>query len=109
MVNNTDVFDEPVPVGNGFDDIWEKVIATNLTAHMHVIRAAIPIFERQGGGSCSKLSSHSGVYGRARRNDACGGEWCCRRRRRERQRRVHLGRRFGSVRAIQLRFLHSAL
>lgn len=63
LVNNAGVFDELIPVGNVSDDIWNKVIATNLTAPMRAIRAAIPIFERQGGGVIVNTASIAGLTG----------------------------------------------
>ena len=63
LVNNAGVFDELIPVGNVSDDIWDKVIATNLTAPMRAIRAAIAIFERQGGGVIVNTASIAGLTG----------------------------------------------
>lgn len=63
LVNNAGVFDELIPVGNVSDDLWNKVIATNLTAPMRAIRAAIPIFERQGGGVIVNTASIAGFTG----------------------------------------------
>lgn len=63
LVNNAGVFDELVPVGNVSDDMWNKVISTNLTAPMRAIRAAIPIFERQGGGVIVNTASIAGLTG----------------------------------------------
>ena len=50
LVNNAGVFDELLPAGEVSDEIWDRVISTNLTAPMRGIRAVIPVFEKQGGG-----------------------------------------------------------
>lgn len=63
LVNNAGVFDELLPVGEISDELWDKVIATNLTAPMRGIRAVIPIFERQGGGVIVNTASIAGFTG----------------------------------------------
>lgn len=63
LVNNAGVFDELIPVGNVSDELWDRVIATNLTAPMRAIRMAVPIFERQGGGVIVNTASIAGYTG----------------------------------------------
>lgn len=63
LVNNAGVFDELIPVGEVSDEIWDKVIATNLTAPMRGIRKVIPIFEKQGGGVIVNTASIAGFTG----------------------------------------------
>lgn len=63
LVNNAGVFDELLPVGDVSDELWDKVIATNLTAPMRGIRAVIPIFEKQGGGVIVNTASIAGFTG----------------------------------------------
>lgn len=63
LVNNAGVFDELLPVGDVSDELWDKVIATNLTAPMRGIRAIIPVFERQGGGVIVNTASIAGFTG----------------------------------------------
>lgn len=63
LINNAGVFDELIPVGEVSDEIWDKVIATNLTAPMRGIRKVIPIFEKQGGGVIVNTASIAGFTG----------------------------------------------
>ena len=63
LVNNAGVFDELLPVGEVSDELWDRVIATNLTAPMRGIRAVIPIFEKQGGGVIVNTASIAGFTG----------------------------------------------
>lgn len=63
LVNNAGVFDELLPVGDLSDEVWDKVIATNLTAPMRGIRAIIPVFEKQGGGVIVNTASIAGFTG----------------------------------------------
>lgn len=63
LVNNAGVFDELLPVGDVSDELWNKVIATNLTAPMRGIRAVIPVFEKQGGGVIVNTASIAGFTG----------------------------------------------
>ena len=68
LVNNAGVFDELLPAGEVSDEIWDRVISTNLTAPMRGIRAVIPVFEKQGGGVIVNTASIAGFTG------ARGGE-----------------------------------
>ena len=63
LVNNAGVFDELLPAGEVSDEIWDRVISTNLTAPMRGIRAVIPVFEKQGGGVIVEYSFHCRLYG----------------------------------------------
>ncbi|MEM7445704.1 MAG: SDR family NAD(P)-dependent oxidoreductase [Pseudomonadota bacterium] len=45
---------------------WERIIDTNLGAAYRVARAAVPIFERQRGGSLVLVSSQVGIVGHPR-------------------------------------------
>lgn len=63
LVNNAGVFDELLPVGDLSDEVWDKVIATNLTAPMRGIRAVLPVFEKQGGGVIINTASIAGYTG----------------------------------------------
>lgn len=63
LVNNAGVFDELLPAGEVSDEIWERVISTNLTASMRGIRKVIPVFERQGGGVIVNTASIAGFTG----------------------------------------------
>ena len=63
LVNNAGIFDELMPVGEVSDDLWYKVIETNLNAPMRGIRKVIPIFEKQGGGVIVNTASIAGFTG----------------------------------------------
>lgn len=53
MVNNAGIMDNFVPVANVTDDLWEKVMAVNVTGVMMAIRKAMPIFaQNKKGGYC---------------------------------------------------------
>lgn len=63
LVNNAGIFDELMPVGEVSDDLWYKIIETNLSAPMRGIRKVIPIFEKQGGGVIVNTASIAGFTG----------------------------------------------
>ncbi|MFO0705250.1 MAG: SDR family NAD(P)-dependent oxidoreductase [Nitrospira sp.] len=45
------------------DDIWDDVIATNLTGTFHCLRASAPLLLARGGGSIIVIGSHTGFHG----------------------------------------------
>jgi len=45
------------------DERWRKVLAINLDGSFHVVRAAIPLLRKQGGGSIVLISSILGLRG----------------------------------------------
>lgn len=45
------------------DDIWDNVIATNLTGTFHCLRACAPVLLARGGGSILVIGSHTGFHG----------------------------------------------
>lgn len=63
LVNNAGIFDELMPVGEVSDDLWYKIMETNLNAPMRTIRKVIPIFEKQGGGVIVNTASIAGLTG----------------------------------------------
>ena len=63
LVNNAGIFDELMPAGEVSDDLWYKVMETNLNAPMRGIRKVIPIFEKQGGGVIVNTASIAGFTG----------------------------------------------
>ena len=62
-MNNAGIFDELIPLGEVSDDLWYKVMETNLNAPMRGIRKVIPIFEKQGGGVIVNTASIAGFTG----------------------------------------------
>ncbi len=45
------------------DDIWDNVIATNLSGTFHCLRACAPVLLDRGGGSIIVIGSHTGFHG----------------------------------------------
>lgn len=45
------------------DEIWDNVIATNLTGTFHCLRAIAPVMLDRGGGSILVIGSHTGFHG----------------------------------------------
>ncbi|HWF60412.1 MAG TPA: SDR family NAD(P)-dependent oxidoreductase [Nitrospira sp.] len=45
------------------DEIWENVIATNLTGTFHCLQAMAPFLFARGGGSIIVIGSHTGFHG----------------------------------------------
>jgi len=45
------------------EEIWENVIATNLTGTFHCLRAMAPVLLDRGGGSILVIGSHTGFHG----------------------------------------------
>ncbi|MFZ3013971.1 MAG: SDR family NAD(P)-dependent oxidoreductase [Nitrospira sp.] len=45
------------------DEIWDNVIATNLTGTFHCLRAMAPVMLARGGGSIIVIGSHTGFHG----------------------------------------------
>ena len=63
LVNNAGIFDMLVPAGEVTDELWDRVIATNLTGPMRVIRKTLPVFEKQNGGVIVNTASIAGYTG----------------------------------------------
>lgn len=63
LVNNAGIFDMLVPAGEVTDELWDKVIATNLTGPMRLIRKTLPVFEKQKGGVIVNTASIAGYTG----------------------------------------------
>jgi NAD(P)-dependent dehydrogenase (short-subunit alcohol dehydrogenase family) len=64
MVNNAAIlprvtFEETTP------DLWQRILAVNLTGVYHGVKAVWPQMVRQGGGHCIAIASGSSVYGSA--------------------------------------------
>ena len=65
LVNNAGVFDELLPAGEVSDEIWDRVISTNLTAPMRGIvnTASIAGFTGARGGGAAYVASKHGLIG----------------------------------------------
>jgi short chain dehydrogenase len=57
------IVDRLLPVGELTDEVWERVLAVNLTGPMLAMRAAIPAMLRAGGGVIVNVSSIGGLFG----------------------------------------------
>ncbi len=63
LVNNAGIVDRFLPVDEMTDEIWEHVLAVNLTGPMYTSRRAIPIMVEQGGGVIINITSAAGLGG----------------------------------------------
>ena len=69
LINNAGIMDDFIPLDEMDDDVWERVLAVNLTAVMKLSRAVIRVMLDKGKGSIVTTSSvaslKSGVAGTA--------------------------------------------
>lgn len=63
LVNNAGILGVHAPLARYPNDVWDAVLAVNLTAVFHLIKAAVPLMTR--GGSIINVSSGVGRAGRA--------------------------------------------
>jgi NAD(P)-dependent dehydrogenase (short-subunit alcohol dehydrogenase family) len=63
LVNNAGIMDRFLPVAELTDDLWERVLAVNLTGEMYTCRRAIPIMLEQGHGVIVNFASAAGFGG----------------------------------------------
>lgn len=63
LVNCAGVMDEMMPVAEVTDEMWDKVIAVNLTGPFWASRKAVRIMEAQGGGNIVNIASIGGLQG----------------------------------------------
>ncbi len=63
LCNVAGIVDRLLPVGELTDEIWERVLAVNLTGPMLAMRAAIPVMLRGKGGVIVNISSVGGLFG----------------------------------------------
>lgn len=63
LVNNAGIVDRILPVGEMTDEVWEHVLAVNLTGPMRLSRAVIPAMVEQGSGVIVNVASVAGVVG----------------------------------------------
>ena len=62
LVNNAGVMDDFSPVAEITDEMWEEVLAINLTAPFRLCKQTIPIMLEQNGGVIINMSSIAGLY-----------------------------------------------
>lgn len=65
LINNAGIMDGFVPVTEVDNDLWDRVIAVNLTAPMMLMRALMPTMIAAGAGSVVNISSLAGLVGSA--------------------------------------------
>lgn len=63
LVNNAGIMDRFLPVGELDDEVWDRVLAVNLTGPMMASRAAIPMMLDTGGGVIVNVASVGGLHG----------------------------------------------
>ena len=63
LCNVAGIVDRLLPVGELTDEVWEHVLAVNLTGPMLAMRAAIPAMLLGGGGVIVNISSIGGLFG----------------------------------------------
>jgi NAD(P)-dependent dehydrogenase (short-subunit alcohol dehydrogenase family) len=63
LVNNAGIMDHFHGAGEVSNEVWRRVLATNLDSPMYTIRRAIPSMRKQGGGSIVNIASFAGLSG----------------------------------------------
>ncbi len=63
VVNNAGIVDRFLPVDEVSDEVWQHVLAVNLTGPMLLSRAAIPVMRRAGHGVIINIASVGGLRG----------------------------------------------
>lgn len=63
LCNVAGIVDRLLPAGEVTDEVWDRVIAVNLTGPMFAIRAAIPAMLALGGGVIVNIASIGGLFG----------------------------------------------
>ncbi|MBQ9625340.1 MAG: glucose 1-dehydrogenase [Clostridia bacterium] len=63
LVNNAGILDKMMPVTELEDGLWNKVREVNVNSIMYACRKAIPIMEKNGGGSIINTASVGGLNG----------------------------------------------
>jgi NAD(P)-dependent dehydrogenase (short-subunit alcohol dehydrogenase family) len=63
VCNNAGIVDRFLPVGEMTDEVWQRVLAVNLTGPMMLCRAAIPLMLQAGRGVIINTASVAGLAG----------------------------------------------
>ncbi|MCL8206971.1 MAG: glucose 1-dehydrogenase [Actinomycetia bacterium] len=63
LVNNAGIMDGMVPAHEVSDELWDRVLAVNVTGPMRAIRKALPIMMQQGRGVIVNTASVGGLFG----------------------------------------------
>ncbi|TMS40784.1 MAG: glucose 1-dehydrogenase [Methanobacterium sp.] len=63
VVNNAGLLDKTDPIDMLDDETWNNVFNVNVTGHMRIMRAVVPIFKKQGGGAFVNVTSIAAITG----------------------------------------------
>lgn len=63
LVNNAGIMDRMLPVADVPDDLWDRIMAVNVTGPFRLTRRIVPIMLKQGSGSIVNVSSVAGLGG----------------------------------------------
>lgn len=63
LVNNAGIMDNMMPAHELTDELWERVLAVNVTGPMRAIRRALPLFMEKGEGNIINIASIGGLNG----------------------------------------------
>lgn len=63
LVNNAGIMDNFSPIDELTDEMWERVMAVNVSSIIYSTRKAIPLFRAQGSGVIINIASVGGLYG----------------------------------------------
>ncbi len=63
LCNVAGIVDRLLPVAELTDEVWDRVLAVNLSGPMYTSRAALPAMLKQGGGVILNVSSVGGLFG----------------------------------------------
>ena len=63
LCNNAGIMDAVKPVTETDDELWDRVMNTNLTAPFRISRRALPIMMEHGGGVILNTASVAGLFG----------------------------------------------
>lgn len=63
LCNVAGIMDRFLPVAEVTDEVWDRVLAVNLSGPMYTSRAAIPAMLKQGGGVILNVASVGGLFG----------------------------------------------
>jgi len=63
LINNAGVMDNFTPVADVSDELWEKVMGTNINGPFFTCREAVAIFMKKGAGTIINIASIGGQFG----------------------------------------------
>lgn len=63
LANVAGIMDHIVPLGDLDDDLWDRVLAVNLTGPMRMARAVLPVMLAGGGGAIVTVASEAALTG----------------------------------------------